>query len=78
MTTEKQNGVIIEHGCGKKLFLSQKTLKDICAIVCPGCGAMIGLSLFGSTMKKQLLAACKPLTKKQIAKLLKESQKCKQ
>lgn len=63
-------GVIIQHGCGKKIFLSKKTLEDICAVTCSGCGALIGLSLFGSTRKRQLLKLCENYTKKEIKKRL--------
>lgn len=64
-------GVIIIHGCGKKTFLSKKTLQDCCAICCPGCGGLISLSLFDSKRKEQLLAHCKTYTRKELEEALK-------
>lgn len=70
-----KEGVVIQHGCGRNIFLSKKTLQDMCAIVCTGCGSLISLSLFGSKRKEQLLGYCKTYTEEKLKELLGEVKK---
>jgi len=67
-----KEGVIIIHGCGHKLFVSRETLENNCAILCSGCKSLISLSLFGSTVKRQLLNKCEKWTDEEINEKIKE------
>lgn len=63
-------GVVIQHGCGKKIFVSKKTLETTCSLLCPKCGVLIGLSLFGSKRKEKLLKYCKTYSDEELKKLM--------
>lgn len=67
---KKKLGVIIQHGCGQSIFLSKKTLEDVCMIVCSYCKQSISLSLFGSSLKQQLLKECREYSEEEIKKIL--------
>jgi len=67
---DKKIGVVIQHGCGHSIFLEKSTIEGMCAILCSGCGGMISISLFGSTVREQLLRKCEEFTQKEIKRRL--------
>lgn len=66
-----REGVIIQHGCGMRLFLSKNTILECCSVLCPKCRQMINISLFESTMRKQLLQNCEKWAEEKIKELTK-------
>jgi hypothetical protein len=68
-------GVILIHGCGHKMFVSKKSVINSCAIICSGCGGLMELSTFGSTVKAQILARCEDWTEEEIQNSLHSTNK---
>lgn len=66
-----KRGCIIIHSCGRKMFLSEETIKKSCVVICPGCGSMIEISIFGSDVRRQLLQALDDYTESEIVEKLK-------
>jgi hypothetical protein len=50
-------GIKMVHGCNKlkHFFVSEETIQNSCAMLCPNCGSLINFSMFGSSIKEQLL-----------------------
>jgi len=68
--SEVRHGVIIVHGCGQNIFLTQENVDNIGAMVCPKCRELIFVHYFD---KSQLQKGMRDWPVEKIREFTKDS-----